>query len=355
MKQSLVLLLAGMCWTGLSLWASPPTRSEGKPDTATVVSQSRKAVVQVVVSDSSGKPLAQGSGFIVSIDGKVVTNYHVVKGARSGVIKLPTGAMYFIKGVLAEDRKRDLVILKVDGEDFPELPIGESDKTQIGDEVIAIGSPLALESTVSNGIVSAIREIADVKLIQTTAALSPGSSGGALLNMKGEAIGITTFQFAGGQNLNFAVASVHLLPLLKIDNLRPLLFGADSDQPPLAAEKFPTIWTSTLEKTQWRYRFDRDFVYASLIPTPQQETDGIYVRCEYKRSRDRWVGTCNYSLYCSGFLAPKKCSLVLEDTITLLSDMRIEGEGLYWDKIDCGKCRPKATHLAKWAHIPEDQ
>jgi Flp pilus assembly protein TadD len=197
-----------------------------KKDIPALTRRALKSVVLVVASDATGKELRQGSGFVVSSDGKVVTNHHVMEGAESAVIKFPNGAFHLIEGVVASDAAKDIVILKASGKDFPALALGDSDRVEIGEDVVAIGSPLSLEATVSSGIVSGIREWENLKVFQTTAPISPGSSGGPLLNLKGEVIGITTFQMRGGQNLNFALPTGYLKPLLTQDRVLPLTFAA---------------------------------------------------------------------------------------------------------------------------------
>src|SRR5271157_223843 len=172
---------------------------------------SRKAngsVVSIVMSDKDGHPISQGSGFVVSKNGRVVTNYHVIKNGSSAVIKLPDGSFFTVDGVLAFDKDRDIAIIKAHGNNFRTVALGDSDQLRVGEEVVAIGSPLSLESTVSNGIVSGIRreeEGAGRKLVQITAPISHGSSGGPLFNMAGEVVGITSSALIGGENLNFAV------------------------------------------------------------------------------------------------------------------------------------------------------
>jgi hypothetical protein len=174
------------------------------------------AVVAIVMLDKEGQPVAQGSGFLVSRDGRVVTNYHVIRHGSSAVIKLPDGAFYVVDGVLAVDKARDIAVIKVHGENFRAVTLGDSDQLQVGEEVIAIGNPLSLESTVSNGIISGIRTMEESggKFLQTTAPISPGSSGGPLFNMAGEVVGITTSGILGGGNLNFAIPINDAKPLL---------------------------------------------------------------------------------------------------------------------------------------------
>ena len=117
-----------------------------------VVKRSSDAVVQVVVSDKSGQETALGSGFLISNDGSIVTNYHVIKGGHSAIVKLANGAFFPVEGVLAVDVDRDLVILKVAGKNLPFLPVGNSADVRVGDHVVAIGSPLGLEVRFQMGL-----------------------------------------------------------------------------------------------------------------------------------------------------------------------------------------------------------
>ena len=196
------LLLAAM-----SAQNAPTTNKGRHLDIPAISREADGSIVSIVMSDKDGHPLAQGSGFLVSKNGHIVTNYHVIKNGASAVIKLPNGAFFAVDGVLASDKTRDVAIIKAHGNDFRTLPLGDSNRLQVGEEVVAIGNPLSLESTVSNGIVSAIRTVEDEggKFVQITAPISPGSSGGPLFNMAGEVVGITTSHLIGGQNLNFAI------------------------------------------------------------------------------------------------------------------------------------------------------
>ena len=178
-----------------------------RKDIPAIAKSANGSIVSIVMSDKDGKPIGQGSGFLASADGLLVTNYHVIAEGVSAVAKFPDGAFYLIDGVVASDKSRDVAILRAHGHNFRPLSLGNSDRVQVGEEVVAIGSPLSLESTVSNGIVSGMRTAEDLggKFLQVTAPISPGSSGGPLFNMMGEVIGITTMYIKGGENLNFAI------------------------------------------------------------------------------------------------------------------------------------------------------
>jgi hypothetical protein len=177
----------------------------------------------------------------------VVTNYHVIQvaGATEAEIRCTDGASYRVESVLAVDPDRDLAIVKpkVAGKEFPYLRLGDSEQVQVGDSVVAIGSPLAIlekltglstEATVSNGIVSGLRDWPEhgMRVFQITAPISPGSSGGALLNLKGEVIGVTFAQLANGQNLNFAVPSIYVAKLVSTPSseARPFPVGAEKQK-----------------------------------------------------------------------------------------------------------------------------
>lgn len=168
--------------------------------------------------------LLNGSGFIFSEDGLIGTNYHVVDGIDSLLVKTSDGTFYDAE-LLIIDEKNDMAILRIknaNGTKFPTIKFANSDALRVGQEVFAIGSPLGYEYTISQGIIAGIRDNEKVsftdpvtyspieknfeKVIQITAAISPGNSGGALFNRKGEVIGITTYTYSGYGNLNFAIA-----------------------------------------------------------------------------------------------------------------------------------------------------
>ncbi len=181
------------------------------------------STVLLVMEDANGQPLSLGSGFFVGA-GQIASNLHVVEGAVRGYAKLVgQKTKYDLEGITAVDSRRDLVVLKVAVDDSPVLPLGDSDAVQVGEAVYAVGNPQGLEGTFSEGIVSSIREVGTDRLLQITAPISPGSSGGPVLNGKGEVIGVSVGIFKGGQNLNFAIPVKYLELLLERSSiLRPL-------------------------------------------------------------------------------------------------------------------------------------
>lgn len=204
------LITVSFATIAVSLITASALKAQSQEQTvAEVVRTSSDAVVLIVVADSAGKEVALGSGFLVNPDGKILTNFHVVQGGRSAVAKLSNGSFFPVAGLLGYDQEADLALLKVSGKNLPFLKLADSDKLQIGEHVVAIGSPLGLENTVSDGIVSAVRQVQKSRSwIQTTAPVSHGNSGGPLLRTSdGAVVGVIDWQVnpSFGQNLNFAI------------------------------------------------------------------------------------------------------------------------------------------------------
>jgi S1-C subfamily serine protease len=172
------------------------------------------STVLLVMEDSNGQPISLGSGFFVR-SGEVASNLHVVEGAARGYAKIVGQKEHYeIKGISAVDSERDLVVLKISDNRGPTLTLGNSDAVQVGEIVYAVGNPQGLEGTFSQGNVSSIREVGADKILQVTAPISPGSSGGPVMDGKGQVIGVSVATFRGGQNLNFAIPSNYLKMLL---------------------------------------------------------------------------------------------------------------------------------------------
>jgi len=180
-----------------------------------VIERARHALV-VIETDS-----VQGSGFIVQPDGTLITNAHVISDASSITVTTAAGDVYRRVYVLAEDRSRDIAILRVDGFELPTLPLGSPTDIAVGEEVLVLGAPLGLEQSASVGIVGGYRLTQDgTRVIQTTAPASSGSSGGPLLNADGQVVGVISFTVVRSQNLNFAVPINYARGLL--DSIRLL-------------------------------------------------------------------------------------------------------------------------------------
>jgi serine protease Do len=158
-----------------------------------------------------------GTGFVVRDDGWIATNLHVVVGGPQLKVTLRDGRQLDVVEVLNASTDYDLVLVRVEAKGLPTLKLGDSDAMRPGDPVVAIGNPMGLEDTVSNGLLSSRRkdEETGVEILQVSAPISPGSSGGPLFNDRGEVIGIAQSVLVQGQNLNFAVPTRYLLPMMK--------------------------------------------------------------------------------------------------------------------------------------------
>ena len=174
------------------------------------------ATVFVEMQDRNGTLLGRGSGFFVRRN-LIATNYHVIEGAARGTAKLVgKGITYTIEGVTATDKTNDLALLKITVYGVKPLPLGNSNTVRIGETIYVAGNPIGLEGTVSDGIISSRRDRYMKERLQMTAPISPGSSGGPVLNRKGKVIGVSVsgYHGFGVQNLNFAIPSNYLKTLL---------------------------------------------------------------------------------------------------------------------------------------------
>jgi tetratricopeptide (TPR) repeat protein len=178
---------------------------------SSLVGHAQKAVVTVAATDLDGEGLRIGSGFFIQSDGILVTNNHVLDGAFKAQIKTADGEKYPITTVIARNPQVDLMKVRVAIPAEKVVPVQLADDAHspaIADRVVVIGSPMGFEQTVSEGIISAVRQHpAGGQVYQLTAPISQGSSGGPVLNLKGQVVGVVTFQAASGQNLNFAVSA----------------------------------------------------------------------------------------------------------------------------------------------------
>ena len=195
-----------------------------------IAKEALAATVLLVMEDADGKLLGLGSGFFVQSN-QIATNFHIIEGAVQGTAKrVGQETEYTIEGFTATDENHDLAILQVSSSDVQPLPLGDSDTVEIGDTVYVAGNPKGyLEGTFSDGIISGVRGSVGEKRLQMTAPISPGSSGGPVLNGTGKVIGISVMTVEGGQNLNFAIPSNYLKELVTtVGTAIPLLKGKQS-------------------------------------------------------------------------------------------------------------------------------
>lgn len=252
-----------------------------------LVKRVKPAVVAITTYDANGDALMTGSGFFLS-PGKVVTNLHVVRGAVRVEIKTldGKGRVYPVNGFLAIDDEGDLVLLEI------EMPVERGRSTELatnlpdeGEPIFVIGNPLKLEGSVSDGIVSAVREVPNVgRIIQITAPISHGNSGSPVFNLHGQVLGVVTVKVTNGQNINLAIA-VARVGQLKQDRLRPLSDLA----PKTKGELSESLYRTGLESL-WLGNYDNavGFFENAVNKNPKRAEAWIQVGyCKLKQGKNQ--------------------------------------------------------------------
>jgi tetratricopeptide (TPR) repeat protein len=207
-RQQLLFVLCVL----ISVLASAPVHAQDQlPE---LVRRIKPSAVAIETFDARGERLTRGSGFFVGLD-RVVTNRHVIEGSYRAEVHLNSGNSFQVRSVLAVDAEGDLALLRVDAPPSLVRPLSlDRTSPQEGESVVVIGNPFGLEGSVTNGIVSAVRDIPGFgRIIQITAPISPGSSGSPVVNMQGQVIGVATLQITGGQSVNFAIPSDRIAQL----------------------------------------------------------------------------------------------------------------------------------------------
>ncbi len=235
-----------------------------------------------------------GSGFFISDDGTIVTNYHVIAHSKKLSISTDTNKEYTDISVLGYDVLKDIAILKINTKDkFPFCKLGNSDKVVLGDSIVVIGNPMGLRNTLSTGIISSLKQ---KDFIQITAPISPGSSGGALFNMYGEVIGITSETISDGQNLGFCIPinEVHTIALNNPLTLAQLSQAENKLSAPQNVRAFPL--SSSEIALQWDYNPIIDYYYVYFCDTPGGEFIPFLDDYDYKKKFD-WIESYSMSNY----------------------------------------------------------
>ena len=206
------LIIVAICCAISVAIGEPPARAQNElPD---LVRRIKPSAVAIETFDARGEKLSRGSGFFIDKD-RVVTNRHVIDGAYRAEVHLNSGNSFQVKSVIAIDAEGDVALLRVDAPPNLVRPLSLDRATpQEGESIVVIGNPFGLEGSVTNGIVSAVRDIPGFgRIIQITAPISPGSSGSPVVNMQGQVIGVATLQITGGQSVNFAIPSERIAQL----------------------------------------------------------------------------------------------------------------------------------------------
>jgi S1-C subfamily serine protease len=304
-----------------------------------IAQQAFPSVVLVVMQDDHGQTTALGSGFVLR-DGQVVTNRHVIAGAVGGFVRLvDRSAKFEIAGTVAVDDAHDLAVVAATGLKAPSLPLGDSNQIAVGDEVYAIGNPRGLEGTFSQGIVSAIRRVGGDTIIQMTAPISPGSSGGPILNGNGEVVGIAVATFTGGQNLNLAIPVSYLTALTGgiTSEVRPLTRQAKVDKRSVIGGLGEPIAQGVVgENFEWEYPDSGDSIITggrysfSLRNQLQEAVTSVQCLIIFRDAQGRPIDTDSYefnNVVIRGMLAKRVSDLRVNHTVQQLVEPKTKKIG----------------------------
>jgi len=225
---------------GIKVSFSPTSTTSFSKEPKDIFEKLSPAIVYITCKLANGEE-SIGSGFIVDKDGIVVTNYHVVYGAKEINVKLRNGNIYPLSSVIYNDAHRDIFIFKIEASNLPVIPLGDSDTLKIGEKVYVIGHTLGLEYSFSDGMLSGKRDFGNLKWLQFTAPVSFGNSGGPLINSKGEAVGVVSIGSIPEsgvvlQNVNFALAINEVKPYLSL--MPKMTLKEIMDSPTIQAEYF---------------------------------------------------------------------------------------------------------------------
>lgn len=235
MRRPALIILAVLIACGPSGKKVEGPSAAGPLTAAQIAERALPSVVLIEVVRHDGER-GLGTGFVIWADGRIATSRHVIAGAEFAVVTLHDGRKFSDVEVSSEDEAHDLAIIRVAARGLPVLVLADSDKVKPGETVVAIGHPLGLGNTVSDGLVSSVRDLGpDLKVLQISAPISPGSSGGPLFNDRAEVIGVAfrSSQVGEVQNLNFGVPSNYLKPMLIDERREPIAkFGLRTGAPP---------------------------------------------------------------------------------------------------------------------------
>ena len=221
-----LLGLAGLVLAEQDASAKKEPTAEASPATAPSVEalteRVRKSVAVIMSAGRDSQRDGLGSGFVISPDGLIATNFHVIGEGRAVRVQLADGRQFDATAIHASDRALDLAVLRIDAKDLPSLELGNSDELKQGQSVLALGNPQGLKNSVVSGLVSGVRQMDGRPMIQLAIPIEPGNSGGPLVDMQGRVQGVLTMKSLVTPNLGFALTSNLIKPLLAKPNPIPM-------------------------------------------------------------------------------------------------------------------------------------
>jgi hypothetical protein len=346
---------------------SPVSQKNDRKTPAQILDKSRGSVAVIVAAGDTSAKL--GTGFFLHSTGMLLTNLHVVEGTDFVGVKLPMRSdILWAKKAKGFDLDNDLALLAVEASGVEAVTLGDSDNVRVGDPIVVVSNPEGLEQTISNGLISGIRDLDGRKLFQISAPISEGSSGGPVFNERGEVIGVVVSSLRSGQNLNFAVPINYAKPLLywptaiPITALpRPKVVDEDSNDKasvtqPRVSDDLPKFWKNTLSGDKTEITIDGDYLYEEEKEQVTLAIGGGEVErhCETKRNGSEWWGKCNHYMTAYALWLSQSCSWVTQEIITSVTATRIEGKSQNDPTPEGGACPIPAAGWHEFALIPSD-
>lgn len=367
MATSLIRLAAVLVLLTTSLLAqSNPQSSSQSFDSAEITKKIAPGVVLIKGKTDAGDVL--GTGFIISSDGKIATNLHVIENLKNGGVLLASGEKFDSFSIVAFDTRKDIAIIKIPGFDLPFLPLGNSNSVQVGEPVLVMGSPLGLQGSVTAGVISSVRDDPSeggYKVLQTDAAVNPGNSGGPLVNRQSEVIGIVTFKLKGSENLNFAIPINYLRGLMESPasamTLDQLKSNITNTADVFRSDDFPARWKSLFSGTSKTVRREGDRIYVETLLPDQEKNEGCFNLAELQKHGDIFNGTGRFGCVCQytklGRSYSNRFTVEFDMEITSITPSRIEGRSMELQpgtKFDCQKgTYSKSREWRAYTWIPE--
>jgi len=358
--------------------SKPPAKSTARSsqkDAAEAVFAKTASKIVFLITRKSGELNSRASGVILSADGYVATNYHALQGADAVEVRFfpdPGDSEDYqsFNGakLLYADPDRDIAVLKVNSNSLPFLkcPVNTGCEARVGEKVYAIGNPKGLSNTISDGIVSGLRSVENEDIIQHTAPISPGSSGGALVDSSGALLGMNSWQVTDGQNLNFAISSKHLLTALaSARQTTTALSFPPASPPPTSVSSIPRYWVFTagvsfpvqVQDIQVRVVDDYLYIEGTLSGYGPDYGGEMKETCDTRRTGNEWEGVCIVALTVEGWgvyaglyaICP---GIEQRMVVTLLTPARIEGRLQHLELPKNSSC-PVGSDWSPFVMIPK--
>lgn len=310
------------------------TGLSAQTDAGSVYQRSSKAVVLIKTDKRSA------TGFLIAANGLIATSYHVIEGVSKVSVRTASGDVFDNVSLLAKDERRDLAILKIPGFDLPFVSLGNSNDINPGDKIIVIGNPLGTEqlrASVTDGIVSGLRDLGEgYNVIQMTAPVSPGNSGGPAFTANGDAIGVVVFRLREGENLNFAVPINYIRGMLDSADpakaIQQWTNGADTAKSAEGPVPANWKWRSSTGVRVATLRFDGDTIHVETSSPEKSSNLDVKLTAEMRKDGTKYTGTATSVvtwtrtiLVSSEKNAADRCRFTYPIEITSITSTKIEG------------------------------